>query len=55
MALYTVKFRLNNSESAYILDLHGGTESEAREKLLRQGTIKMEQLSNFYIISITKV
>lgn len=55
MALYRVKFRVNNTESSCALDLHSGTESEAREKLLRQGTIKREQLTNFYILSITRI
>ena len=53
--LYKVKFRIRNSESAGTLVLESGTGSEALYQLLRQGTIKQNELHDVVILSIQRV
>lgn len=40
---YEVKFKVGNSYSTRILTLHGGSESEAIDKLYSQGTVPRGQ------------
>ena len=39
MRSYEVKFKVDNTTSLRILNLNGGTESEAKEKLYAQCTV----------------
>ncbi|MDL2309677.1 hypothetical protein LJC39_00950 [Parabacteroides sp. OttesenSCG-928-B22] len=54
MKSYVVKFKVGNTYSTRTLSLYGGTESEAIEKLVSQGTVDRKRKSEIIILSITK-
>lgn len=50
---YEVKYRVNHTNSKVILQLHGGTESEAVAKLKQRGTVAKD--ANVIVLSIEPV
>lgn len=54
MQNYRVKFRVNYSNSERTLSLCGGGESEAKEKLVAQGTVSRENRDKIIILSVEK-
>lgn len=50
MKSYRVKFKVNNSTRSTILQLHGGTESEAIEKIKKSGGVPKD--ATIIILSI---
>lgn len=53
MKSYEVKYRVNHTQSRTILQLHGGTESEAIAKLKQRGTVAKDAI--VIILSIEPV
>lgn len=52
MKNYRVEFKVKDSRSARNLSLQGGTESEAIDKLIQQGTVSRDKRSDIVILSI---
>lgn len=44
MKSYTVKYRVNHTNSKVTLQLHGGSESEAIAKLKQRGTVSKDAI-----------
>ena len=52
MKNFKVEFKVGSSHSSRTLTLQGGSESEAIEKLVSQGTVRREQRSEIVILSV---
>jgi hypothetical protein len=52
MANYTVRYRVNNTTSGIVLNLDGGTESEAIAKMKQQNNVPKD--ATVIILSISK-